>query len=73
MTRPASREEFLNLVSGLSKKDQGNILKLGLFLLDGPRKMQAHVKKMVDVVSEAPNASEARARIETVIEYIESA
>ena len=73
MTRPASSEEFLDLVSGLSKEDQGNLLKLGLFLLDGPRKMQAHVKNMMDAVSEAPNSSEARARIETVIEYIESA
>ena len=73
MTRPASREEFLNLVSGLSEEDQGKILKFGLFLLNGPRKMQARVKNMVNAVSEAPNASEARARIETVMEYIESA
>ncbi len=73
MTRPASSKEFLNLVLGLSKEDQGKILKIGLFLLNGPRKMQEHVKNMMDAVSEAPNASEARARIETVIEYIESA
>ena len=73
MTQPASSKEFFDLVSALSEEDKERLLKLGVFLMNGPRKMKAHVKKMVTSASEAPSASEARVRIDAMFKYLESA